>query len=260
MSIQRISNKWTKTKILLQHSKLREFVPETKLMKLDSLQSMLDTYGFVYIKPIAGTYGNGVMRVEKRRSGGYQYQSSFTVYPFRSYESMYASIMKKKKKPPYLVQRGIRLLKHNRRRFDIRVMVQKNPRGIWETTGVIGRLAHPRKIVTNYHSGGTPMSITTLLSSHMTPAQIEAYSEKLKELGVQIANCFQERYPQLKEIGADIAVDRSLTPWILEINTMPDLFLFNHLKDKSILRRMYRYAVAYGRYRKRNRIKAGKKV
>lgn len=104
------------------------------------------------------------------------------------------------------------------------------------------------------------MSITTLLSSHMTPAQIEAYSEKLKELGVQIANCFQERYPQLKEIGADIAVDRSLTPWILEINTMPDLFLFNHLKDKSILRRMYRYAVAYGRYRKRNRIKAGKKV
>lgn len=258
--IQRIWSKWAKTKLLLRHSKLKEVVPETKLMNFDSLHKMLHTYPFVYIKPIAGTFGNGVMRVEKLRSGGYQYQSGLTVLTFRSYESLYASIMKHKKRPPYLVQRGIRLLQYHRRKFDIRVMVQKAPNGTWETTGFIGRVAHPHKIVTNYHSGGTPMPLATLLSSYMTSAQIGAFCEKLEDLGVQMAQCLQERYPHIKEIGADIAVDRSFTPWILEINTMPDIFIFKHLKDKAIVRKMYRYAVAYGRYRKTNRIKAGKKV
>jgi hypothetical protein len=61
------------------------------------------------------------------------------------------------KSSPYVVQRGIHLLRQSGRSFDLRIMVQKNPKGEWETTGVIGRLGDPKKIVTNVCKGGTSL-------------------------------------------------------------------------------------------------------
>jgi hypothetical protein len=51
----------------------------------------------------------------------------------------------------------------------------------------------------------------------------------------QVAKAFQRRYPSIKELGIDIAVDKSLFPWIIEVNTRPVIKLFNGLKDKRML-------------------------
>ena len=148
-----LTNKWLKTKAIVRDAKVRGWVPDTRLMNLPSLRAMLRRYGMVYVKPVSGTYGRGVMRVEAGK-GAYAYQVEQTKRRFATIEALYRSIVRHKRKRPYLVQRGIRLLKYKGRRFDIRVMVQRNLKGRWETTGIIGRVAHPRKIVTNFHSGG----------------------------------------------------------------------------------------------------------
>ncbi|UUZ90327.1 YheC/YheD family protein [Paenibacillus sp. P25] len=44
-----------------------------------------------------------------------------------------------------------------------------------------------------------------------------------------------------------MAIDQKLYPWILEVNTWPDPWIFRKLKDKRIFRRIYRYSKAYGR-------------
>ncbi|MDF0752826.1 YheC/YheD family protein, partial [Marinobacter sp. 71-i] len=92
------------------------------------------------------------------------------------------------------------------RRFDFRVMVQMNPAGQWETTGIIGRLAHPRKIVTNYHAGGTPLPMETLMKSHLEKAgrTSRAYRRELSKLGVDVASALGTRFPGLREIGIDV--------------------------------------------------------
>jgi glutathione synthase/RimK-type ligase-like ATP-grasp enzyme len=259
MAIQRVRSKKAKTEALLADPELREHVPETQSMNRDSVQEMLAHYEMVYVKPVKGTFGQGVIRIEKRPRDPYSFhfQAGERKYPFETFEQMYKSLQIVKRKRSYLVQQGIELLKHDERRFDFRVMVQRSPQKRWETTGIIGRLANPRKIVTNYHSGGTPMPAEDLLREHLEGAPaLHSFMQELRSLGENVAGALARRFPRLQEIGVDVAVDADLKPWILEVNTLPDPFIFRNLRDRSVFRRIYAYAVAYGRFPRRRRSRA----
>jgi glutathione synthase/RimK-type ligase-like ATP-grasp enzyme len=253
LSSQCVYSKWEKTNVLLHSAALREYIPATKLFGHENLLLMLTEYGMVYVKPVNGTFGKGVMRVEKLRSPskGYKYQLNTTIRTFPTFELLHQSLVKKINGRRYLVQRGIDLLRHKKRRFDIRVMIQRNNNNHWEATGIIGRLAHPAKIVTNYHNGGTPMSFESLMSTHQSPTQKMVYAIRLKQISLDIAKELEKHYPGIKELGIDIAIDQQMRPWILEVNTKPDAFIFRKLEDKTIFRKIYQYAVSYGRYKKK---------
>ncbi|WP_027086751.1 YheC/YheD family protein [Cohnella panacarvi] len=255
MSIQRVQSKQAKTDALLADADLQAFVPDTRSFSEQTVRNMLDRYGMIYVKPVKGTFGKGVIRVEKSAGGAkpYFFQSGERKYRFDSFDRMYGKLLAVKRNRAYLAQQGIHLLKYNNRRFDLRVMVQKNPANKWETTGMIGRLSHPRKIVTNYHSGGTPLPVEKLLAPTLASEQINELQANLREHGVKVAATLERKFPRLKEIGVDIALDEQLKPWILEVNTLPDVFLFRKLPNQSTFRRMFAYAVAYGRYSTRNR-------
>ena len=247
MTIQRVRSKWAKTNVLLKSEEIRDQIPKTVEWSHDALNEMLNEYGMVYVKPDHGTFGTGVIRVEKQTNGVYTFQLKTKKRSFSSFKKMIIPLQKIISTRPYLIQRGIYLLTYSRRRFDLRVMVQKNDANEWETTGIIGRLSHPRKIVTNYHSGGTPMSIEKLMGDHLSHAHIANYKTRLRKQGVAIAGQLQSKYPRLKEIGVDVAVDTSLKPWILEVNTLPDPYIFRKLKDKRVFRKICRYCKLYGR-------------
>lgn len=73
------------------------------------------------------------------------------------------------------------------------------------------------------------------------------FIRSLKKLGRVTAEEMFKTYKGIKEIGLDVALDKDLHPWILEVNTNPDPYIFNRLKDKKMYRKVYRYAKAYGR-------------
>jgi len=258
VAIQRVRSKQAKTEALLADIRLREHVPETMPMSRDSVRDMLERYGMIYAKPVNGTFGRGVIRIEKDPEGPnlYRFQAGDRKYEFATFEQMFEKLLAVKRKKSYLVQQGIELLKHNGRRFDLRVMVQHNPRGRWESTGIIGRLAHPGRIVTNYHSGGTPMPLEELLGEHINDeASLRSFARNLRALGENIAGALAKKFPRLKEIGVDVAVDADFKPWILEVNTLPDPFIFRKLPDRAVFRRIYAYAVAYGRFPRTRRLR-----
>jgi hypothetical protein len=276
MRIQRVSSKWAKTKIILQNRLLAIFIPETRKYSLDHLTELLEVYGTVYIKPDRGTYGSGVMRAERRTvhlspsgqlrdhevtaADSYEeknreqvmyilrYAKDAEVY--NSATELHAALTSKIKGRPYLVQQGIDLLCHQDRPFDLRVLTQKNPAGSWETTGMLGRVAAPQKVVTNYHNGGSIFSVETLFKEHMSPGEMAKTIQQLKSLGVKIGTQLETAYPGLKEIGLDVALDQHHDPWLLEVNTLPAIMVFKMFPDKSIYRRIHRYAVAYGRLKR----------
>ncbi|USB33797.1 YheC/YheD family protein [Paenibacillus sp. YPG26] len=243
-----LTSKWIKTNVLLKNPAIRKYIPDTRRFNAQNLKSMLNAYGMVYIKPERGTHGLGVIRAEVGIEAGkpYKYQFDTTTRTFSTLAAYYASLKKAVGTRSYLIQKGIHLLKYNNRRFDIRIMVQLSPQGKWETTGLIGRAAQEGKIVTNYHSGGRPMSVNVLLTPHVTGTRQTALIQELSRFGERIARAYQSTYPNFRQIGVDVGLDRSLTPWIIEVNTSPDPYIFNQLSDKTMYRKIMRYRRAQG--------------
>lgn len=256
LAIQRIASKWEKTKVLKQNDDLVPYIPDTRRYNLQQLEDMLLEYKVVFIKPDHGTYGNGVMSVELHQveendeiAIQYKFRHGIQTTIFPSLEETHAVISEKIGNNFFLIQKGITMLTYERRKFDIRILVQKNPQKSWESTGFVGRVAAPQKIITNYHGGGTTKTIEELLKTHLTPKQFIKLYKELKILGVGVGEQLNLKFPRLKEIGIDIAIDEEFRPWILEVNTLPALFPFKQLKDKNIYKKIRKYAVAYGRYK-----------
>ncbi|UJF35641.1 YheC/YheD family protein [Paenibacillus hexagrammi] len=241
-----IGSKWVKTKVLLLNKELRKFVPETRVYNQANLLYMLKKHKMVYVKPINGTSGQGVIRVEKNDK--YRYQAGQTAKSFGTFQGLFAALSKAKLNRSYLIQQGIHLLTHQKRIFDARLMVQKVTHKNWETTGYIGRVAHPRKIVTNFHNSGKPLSLEVLLGSYLKNQKKHDYIRSLRYLGYRIATHYQKSYPGFREIGIDIGIDKNLKPWVIEVNTAPDPFIFNQLKDKKMFVKVLRHARANGRF------------
>ncbi|OKP96709.1 YheC/YheD family protein [Paenibacillus sp. P46E] len=279
MRIQRVSSKWSKTKVILQNRQLAIFIPETRKYSQEALIELLEIYGIVYIKPDRGTYGSGVMRAEKRTihlsPSDHQPGNDFAprndmenseiiveqkvIYilryakdaeAFASPQELHVALLPRIKGRIYLIQQGIDLLHHQDRPFDLRVLTQKNLSGAWETTGMLGRVAAPQKVVTNYHSGGSIFSVHHLLKEHMSPIELKTTIQQLKSLGVKIATQLETAYPDLKEIGLDVAMDPHHDLWLLEVNTLPSIIVFSSFQDKTIYRKIRLYAVAYGRLKR----------
>lgn len=214
------------------------------------MRTMLDQYGMLYVKPDGGTFGKGVMRVWKAGETEYFFQKGKVPHAFSTASALSDQLNMIVEGRNYLIQRGIPLLQYEGRSFDLRVMVQRNSDNRWETTGLIGRLAQPDNIVTNYHSGGTLMDVPLLLSPYLDEESQQPLLAQLRQLGTATARQLSRTYPGLKEIGLDVALDGQLRYWVLEVNTMPDPYIFRALKDPAIFRKIYRYAVGYGRFKR----------
>ncbi|WP_141505579.1 YheC/YheD family protein [Paenibacillus luteus] len=252
--VRSVADKWAKTQLYQRDAILKKHLPATSRMTKDSLLGMLQQWGMVYVKPRRGAQGYGVMRAELNKGKGvgklghlYAYQLGTRKLSFGTYEAFYQSIAKAVKGEDYLVQKGIHLLKHQGRPFDIRVVVQRAPCGGWEATGTLGRVAHPDKIVTNGSQGGTIYPTAYLLRKHTKAAERKSMLNYMDQLGVRSAKKLERAYPGIKEIGLDLAIDRRLKPWILEVNTVPDPCPFTLLEDQSMLRKIIRYGRAYGK-------------
>ncbi|WP_199615152.1 YheC/YheD family protein [Paenibacillus alkalitolerans] len=241
-----ISSKLRKTKILSRSAALIRYVPQTDVLTSGRLSQMLHRYGMVYIKPVTGSLGIGVMRIDNI-GGSYRYQSGLRTYTFDTFRQMYASIRRRIDAKRYLVQRGIDMLRHKERPFDFRVMVQRNPSGSWECTGTAARLAHPNKVVTNGSQGGTIYPAGALLEEAAGKQIAGLLTEEMKKIAVFAAYQFSRFYPAMNELGLDIAVDGCLRPWILEVNTRPDPCPFTKLPDPAVIGKIKKYARAYGR-------------
>lgn len=241
-----VSSKWIKTKVLAGSSKLAAHIPRTLRLTQATLSKLMNRYGMVYIKPVSGSLGVGVMRLD-RRKGMWVVRAGRIRKTFTSYWKMFRWLRKRTKGKPYLVQRGIHVLRHKGRPVDFRIMVQKSKGVGWTVTGTVARVAHPRKVVTNGSQGGSIYGTRSLLIKTSAYKQVSRLSRLFSRLAKSTAARFQRTYPRMRELGLDIAVDRKHRAWILEVNTRPDPCPFTKLANPSMLRKIVRFGKGYGR-------------
>lgn len=232
-----------KYKFMKKYSSIRSYLPDTRLATKSNISSMLQLYGTIFLKPDEGASGHGIFKLTKN-GNKYTLRSGTVTKHYHSLDAVYQPHHKWFTRYKYVAQRGIHLLKHNERPFDLRIMVQKNKSKQLEVTGIIGRLAKKGKIVTNFHSGGTPLPVQTLLSSHFSGDEQTDFIQNMEQIAKEASVVLGHSYRSNKAFGVDIAIDHAMKPWILEVNTRPDTKIFKALKDKS----MYNKIMLYTKY------------
>jgi glutathione synthase/RimK-type ligase-like ATP-grasp enzyme len=231
-------SKLNKHHILSASASLRTHLPECQRFSRSALLNMLKNHRTVYAKPDNSSLGYGVIRIENGRR--YVLQSGVRRLTFTSFPALFNGLKKQMKDRPYLLQQGIELMKYGRRRFDIRIMLQKTKTENWLVTGVAARIAPIHQIVTNISAGGTVAPLSNILPATMSVKTKQQLVANCEQVAMKATKQLARNLPRLKESGVDLAIDSQHRIWILEINTRPDIKLFNRLADRTIIEKIYR--------------------
>ncbi|MBO8170784.1 MAG: YheC/YheD family protein [Bacillaceae bacterium] len=235
------ASKWEKYQTLAGDPFIKQYLPETSLLNKQSFYDYLDQYPVVFLKPVIGTGGYGVIKIE-RQNGHYKVQRDTLVKTFKNREVLFRTLQKSIKNKRYIIQKGIDLITIQGRPVDFRILLLR-PQNEWKLMGIMGKWAAPNKIVTNHCRGGKAITLRNALikSGDFNIEEIRELEERLNSLGLQMAEILTRRFRYLRELGVDIALDRQKNVWVLEANTRPMFNLFRHHDNKKLFNKIYFY-------------------
>ncbi|SDT27479.1 Glutathione synthase/RimK-type ligase, ATP-grasp superfamily [Paenibacillaceae bacterium GAS479] len=263
-----LRNKWTVYKTLSSQKRFQNKQPFTMLYTgHKDLNEMLSRYPLVFLKPINGTGGRGILRIERQKDDSYLIQGRDQMRRIIQPQQVGAAALKKKlsswnlERGKYIVQQGIMIKLSNGRVHDYRLLVQKNSRGEWEATGCAGRIGAPKSITSNLHGGGKAMGMDELLSSWVgDEARAKAVRREAEQFGVEVAAYLEQQYDRLCELALDLAIDRKGGIWLLEVNPKPAREVFRESGDEATYERAIVKPLEYAMYvysrRKRKKSKS----
>lgn len=233
---------------------LHRYLPEShSLRSVATLRAMCSRYHTVFLKPVRGSLGKGIIRITRTDSGTYYatYTTSTgsTRQHFPSLIKLFASISGKMKTVRYQIQQGLQLIEASKRPIDFRALVQKNASGSWTVTSIVARTAGAQHFVSNLARGGTLSTVKEAVAkSNMAAASKEGASTRLQKASIEIAKGIEASIPaHFGELGIDLALDVNGRVWLLEVNSKPSKNDNTPLKETKI-RPSVRLMVQYARY------------
>jgi hypothetical protein len=252
--------KWTLFEWLNKSKLTRKYVPATKrLSGPQELESMVTSFPEVYLKPVKGKAGVGIMRVENggQRQGPYvlrvqtSKKSKVTSYP--SIAKLWTVLKGIIGSEEYIVQQGIQLARYENRPFDLRVLVQKNSQGEWSITGVGARVAGKSSITTHVPRGGSINEPETVLTAALGAEAAGRTLIKVRMAALSIARQIEKASGHtLGEMSMDLGVDTIGQIWFFEANSRPMKFDEPDIRKRS-LERLIEYSQFISKSRKKSR-------
>lgn len=138
----------------------------------------------------------------------------------------------------FLVQQGIPLRLPSGRYHDYRMLVQKNGQGVWELTGMAGRVGAARSVTSNLHGGGHAVRAEVLLKKWLGSEEKASKAMKTAEkLGLEAAAFLEDSFGALCELALDLAIDREGKIYVLEVNPKPAREVFARSGDSGTYRK-----------------------
>ncbi len=220
---------------------LAAHLPATESFTPEVLERMLRRYRRVYLKPVGGSLGRGIVRVTRtgrrryvfRRSGGGRGTA-------RGPERLTARLGGLLGRRPYLVQQAVPLATYGGRPFDVRVLIQKNGSGRWVITRTYARVAGAGRIVSNVCRGGRGQGLGRVLRWTVRGRP----QRTIRRVSRRVARVLEaEMGCPLGELGVDLAVTRGGKVFVLEVNSKPYRMTWGWGSGPT-----FRYPLAYARY------------
>jgi len=206
---------------------VRRLLPESHLFtKYEQLNSMCKRYGCVFLKPVTGSLGKGIIRIS--RDGGriicqFASLSGSVRKTYSSLLKAFPTIKSKVQGKRYLIQQGLTLITVMERPVDFRALVQKNPHNSWSITSIVGRIASNQSFVSNVARGGKLCAARiALMQSNLPSHLVASVYMTLRKAALDIAQVLDSEIPyHFAELGIDLAVDAAGRVWLLEVNSKP---------------------------------------
>ncbi|EXX91588.1 endospore coat-associated protein [Paenibacillus darwinianus] len=242
-------NKWTLFEWLSLSKSTKPFVPTTRrLMTQIGLKRMLKRHPYLYLKPVSGKAGKGIMSVrllpEKQRPYRLKLQIKrrSRTYRCKSFSRLWFRIRRQSSGEAYIAQQGIELATAEERQFDLRALIQKNGRGQWDITGIGARVAGTTSITTHVPRGGMIEDPEKLLTGTFGLEQARRLMVAVRNAALMIARQIERGSGcELGEMSMDLGVDKLGGIWFFEANSKPMKFDEPHIRKKS-LERLFQYS------------------
>lgn len=209
-------------------SSLHHLLPESHLFKnYAMLKAMCRKYSIVFLKPVTGSLGKGIIKIARQSDGGYVcYFTSLNGVRKQAYPSLpllFRAIFGKIKSGRYQIQQGIKLMEIGGRPVDFRALVQKGALGEWGITSIVARIAANNTFVSNLARGGTLTTVPDAVArSNASSAGKAGVNAKLRKAAIDIAKGIEKQIQgHFAELGIDLAVDTAGRVWLLEVNSKP---------------------------------------
>lgn len=219
-----LPDKWEVYQSLSSLPELEAFFPTTrKLTSVAYFLSHFTHHDNWLIKPINGSQGRGLIKVEKV-SG--QYVAKEVVQPgellhvFRSDAHLKKWLHIRMQHVDYLFQPFLPLQNKKNAPFDLRLLLQKDEEGKW-TERVRAIRTGPKNYITSNLAGGGEMLPFSVLLHGVSPVKRKKLEDQLQTIAECLPPAIEKNIKPLFELGIDIGVDPDYNLWILDINSKP---------------------------------------
>ncbi len=239
----RYFGKWQTYEILAFFADTKKNVPETSLLSTPALICFLETFEFIFVKSNYGSFGDEVLRVERKGESSYLCRTGGTKvkeWEFDNTADLYQFLVKQLGTDAIL-QKGISLAKINNRIFDMRVLCQKNNVGKWDITALNFRIAPPGGIVTNYSAGAEEILVVPggkMPYESLSWESVTCFSKK-------VLLALEASFGLLGEIGLDVGVDNEGNLWLIEANSKPNTQGYRELTSEDVCSQVYGHPLDY---------------
>ncbi|OPA80860.1 endospore coat-associated protein [Paenibacillus selenitireducens] len=236
-------NKWTLYEWLSNSKTTKSYIPETdKLTSMQVLNTYLSEFKSLYMKPIHGKAGKGIMRVSRISDDtGTKYRLIYHDKNMRVsdvYLSVYdawKTIKRQMGGKDYIIQQAIDLSRSKGQPFDLRILVQRNRDNVWELTGMGARVAGKRSITTHVPRGGSIKPVGKLLKTAFGVDKALEIKQNATKLALVIAQQIEKSSGHtLGEMSMDVGVDTNGGLWFFEANSKPMKFDEPKIRKKSL--------------------------
>ena len=245
-------NKWHLYEKLGKESRVSHYIPDSvKCNSSKDLLKMLRKHALLYLKPIDGKAGKGIMTIETKTNGWILKQRIGEKTITKSFQSEHQlwMMIRSRMQIGYVIQQGIPLATYEGRFFDIRVLIQKDITGTFRVSGIGIRVAGKNSITTHVPRGGSIASPDAVLGQ-VRSADYNEFMKRLNKTVLELASALESHYPGLGEMSMDIGLDNDGGLWFFEANAKPMKFDEPHIR-KTSLERIIEYSQYLSKFQKK---------
>ncbi|GMA48896.1 hypothetical protein GCM10025857_02530 [Alicyclobacillus contaminans] len=213
---------------LTADARTRPHIPQTlKYSEHGDFVPFVKQHPVVFLKPIHGSLGLGIIRITRQGDTGYLYelkqQNGKQTARAATPEALLDALKGRLKSRPYLLQEGIPLATHKQRPFDIRIVLQRDGTGEWKRTKMFARVARSGEFTSNLSSGGEALSVDTVLRElYAKPHRRNRARRMIRKVSRLVTDVIEAQSGKtFGELGIDVGLDDRGHVWIIEVNSKP---------------------------------------